>query len=66
MPTFAPRTVVPLHRMITEALKKLRDARDDGPPDHCPEKCSGRPCLICANQRQLDRLLERVPLRRNP
>ena len=65
MPTFTSRPVVPLHRMITEALERLRDARADGDPTHVPEKCTGV-CLICSNQRQLDRLLERVPLRRNP
>jgi hypothetical protein len=57
-------TVVPLHSMIRDALKQLRDAREDGDPQHRIETCSGA-CLICTNQRQLDRLLDRIPRREN-
>jgi len=56
----AVTTVVPLHMMIRQALKNLRDAREDGDPTHKPEMCSGA-CLICSNQRALDRLLDRLP-----
>lgn len=52
--------VVPLHGMIREALTQLREARDDGPPDHNPLLCSGA-CRICTSERQLNRLVERVP-----
>jgi hypothetical protein len=57
MPTF---TVVPLHRMIVDALKQLRDARSDGAPDHNPQTCYAV-CRICSNQRQLDRLIDKIP-----
>jgi hypothetical protein len=53
-------TVVPLHRMIRDALQQLREARDDGDPDHRAETCSGA-CLICTHQRHLNRLLDRLP-----
>lgn len=53
-------TVIPLHSLIREALKNLRDARDDGDPAHNPSKCSGA-CRICSNSRALDRLLDRLP-----
>lgn len=52
--------VVPLHRMIREALQELKDARADGDPKHRTETCSGA-CLICTYQRKLDRLLDRIP-----
>lgn len=58
-------TVVPLHRMIREALEALREARSDGPPDHNPLFCSGA-CLICTNQRHLDRLIDRIPREKAP
>jgi hypothetical protein len=63
MPTFA--TVVPLHRMISDALERLRQARADGDPTHLMQTCSGA-CLICSNQRQLDRLLDRIPRQEKP
>jgi hypothetical protein len=53
-------TVVPLHRMIRDALQQLREARDDGDPQHNPLLCSGA-CLICTSSRHLDRLLDRIP-----
>jgi len=56
----AVTTVVPLHTMIRQALKNLRDARADGDPAHRAETCTGA-CLICSNQRALDRLLDRLP-----
>lgn len=56
----AVAVVVPLHRMIYEALELLREARADGPPDHNPRLCSGA-CKICISERQLNRLVERVP-----
>lgn len=61
----AVTTVVPLHRMIREALKNLRDARADGDPNHNTAACSGA-CLICSNQRALDRLLDKLPRREKP
>lgn len=53
-------TVVPLHSMIRDALTQLRDARDDGDPDHQALTCSGA-CLICTSQRHLDRLVDKLP-----
>jgi hypothetical protein len=55
----AVATVLPLHSMIREALERLRQARADGDPDHNPQRCSGA-CVICTNQRHLNRLLDRV------
>jgi len=55
-------TVVPLHSMIREALKNLRDARSDGDPGHDPLRCAGA-CLICSNERALNRLLDRLQRR---
>lgn len=53
-------TVVPLHTLIRDQLQRLRDARADGDPGHIPERCSGA-CLICSNQRALNRLLDKIP-----
>jgi hypothetical protein len=57
--------VVPLHSMIRDALRQLRDARADGDPAHNPLKCSGA-CVICSSERALNRLVERIPKRNTP
>ena len=57
MPTFTTPA-----QNITATLKRLREARVDGDPDHTPEKCSGA-CFICTLHRQLDRQLDKIPRR---
>lgn len=58
--TFPPDLV----HNLNIALKRLRDAREDGDPMHVPERCRG--CAICVHQRHFDRLTDQLPRRETP
>jgi hypothetical protein len=57
MPTATPTL---LAQNLTATLSRLRAERADADPSHDAIKCSGV-CAVCAAERALNRLLERVP-----
>lgn len=63
MPTFTPVNQI-LLRNLLETLTQLRRERADMAPDHSFDTCRSV-CRCCTVERQLNRMLDRLPRKEN-
>jgi hypothetical protein len=57
--TMTPTSLIPAHVVLelADTLKRLRQARADGDPNHDPRVCIN--CYICTTEKWLNRLIDK-------